>query len=224
MAQYFRGWEGVERRLVERGCCAEVVGFLISGNTVAGWHLRAWLLACFQSDKVRFCCLALLKTYIPWLFYSWAMPHRWSSLYKSRVQPFVSAQVQLSSICHRGTDWLCITFDSLVLLSFWSQRSNPRRYTTVTVICFDLSKASKAISEEARCHVYTQSVIQLTQFSYTLVANTVMVQFILRLKSFLDRWSHQQSSSLLQPLLPPSITWPVCPVLIGTFQFMNHLK
>lgn len=45
-----------------------------------------------------------------------------------------------------------------------------------------------------------------------------------RLKSLLDRWSHQQPSSLLQPLLLPSIMFPVCPVLIGTFQFINHLK
>lgn len=44
-----------------------------------------------------------------------------------------------------------------MLLSFWSQRSKPRWYTAMTVICFDLSKASKAISEEAQCHTYAVS-------------------------------------------------------------------
>lgn len=90
-------------------------------------------------------------------FFSQAVPDRWSSLYKSCVGSFVSAQIQLSLSCHGGTDWLCIIFDSLSLLSFWSQRSEPLWYRTMTVICFNLSKASKAIPEEAWCHTHTLS-------------------------------------------------------------------
>lgn len=104
--------------------------------------------------------------------------------------------------------------------SFWSQRSEPRWYTTLTVIIFNISNASKAIPEEAQCHTRNSS----SSWPSSLVANTTMAYFILRQKSFLDRWRHQRSSSLVWPLLPPSIMLPVCPVLIGSFQFINHFK
>lgn len=61
-------------------------------GAVGGWHLQTCLLACSQYDKVRLCCLAPPKT----KYFLFLSSLGWSSLYKSCVCPFVSAQIQLS--------------------------------------------------------------------------------------------------------------------------------
>lgn len=180
---------------------------------------QTWWLACFQCDKVR---LLLPDTHDKIIFH-FISHHADEPAYINPVYIplFLLYNSFLPTVTGEQTDcavslilWLCCHFE----VGDQNQDGTQQRQYLPRPI-----KSLKShITEEAQCH--THSVIQLTQFSYALVANTVTVQFILRLKSFLDRWSHQQPSSLLQPLLLPSIMLPVCPVLIGTFQFINHLK
>ena len=114
---------------------------LICGKAVTS-RLGCW----FALKVTRSGCVAWHSWRHPifYFFFPLRQPHTdRAAIYKACVQPFVSAQMQPSSNCHRWTDWLCIMSDSLLLLSLWSQRSKPRWYTTMTVIGFDLSKASK---------------------------------------------------------------------------------
>lgn len=137
------GWVLEEREKKEK----KSARILIFCKAVSGWHLQAWLLACSQSDKVRICCLALLKTYIPPLYFLLFLRQRCAdeAAYINPVySPLFLLKYSFLPAVTAGTDWLRIMFDSPALLSFWSQRSKRRRYTTMTVICVDLSKSFKS--------------------------------------------------------------------------------
>lgn len=146
---------------------------LICGEAVSGRHLQTRLLVCSQSDKVRWCCLALMKTSnfpIFFFFFSSLRQHHTdkAAIYKACVQPFVSAQLQLSSTVTGGRIdcALCLTLCFSCHFEVRDQNQDGTQQWQWSASTY------QKLQNTAQCN--THSVIQLTQFSHALVANTVM--------------------------------------------------
>lgn len=106
------GGEGVREKRVRIWICGKALGgqyLKTCASLLSTWQDQV-LLPGISEDEYScfvFFCVS---------FFPKATPSRWSSLYKPCVQPFVSAQLQLSSSCHKGKVQYLWFSDCLVIL------------------------------------------------------------------------------------------------------------
>lgn len=138
-------------------------------NLRQGCHLQTRLLVCSQSDKVRLCCLALMKTSNFLFFFSLSgNPTQIEQLY---IKPVYSPLFLLK--CNLLPTVIGGRIDcALCLILCFSCHCEVRDQNRDGTQQWQWSASTyQKLQNTAQCH--THSVIQLTQFSYALVANTV---------------------------------------------------
>lgn len=150
-------------------CCAIVcVCVCVGGGLFNLCVTPPKFLACSRCDKVSFRRQPADRWQYNFPFYSSACapPCRWSSLYKSCVHPFVSAQPPLPSNCSHGEqiDWalsLILRLGCRSEVSGWMRHNGSRRLRPIT--------------EHQKLQPGDRRERSLTQFCNAPVANTVTV-------------------------------------------------